>query len=205
MSDSAVPIPSGFRPTLVDFFFLLVGGALSYILLLLSPSMQAPDSAASQPSVRRIGHIHFEMETEVEGKVPRLLILALPDLLRLHEGIVLLWPIFLGLQRFRGRPAGLTAGEWLWVFAWLGTAVVEGARLWQQSGTETEALHRYLNWPPVIWYFLILPAMALIALGVASLGLAKRQLYPWTHSLALALVLWPVLVLAGMIAVGKFG
>jgi hypothetical protein len=67
----------------------------------------------------------------------------LPEAMRLPEGVLLLWPVFLALQRLRGRRQGLTFGEWLWVLAWLGTALLTGLSAWERWGEYSQPLGRH--------------------------------------------------------------
>src|SRR4051812_46822073 len=94
------------RPTLLDYFLLLGGYSLSLFLLRLQPwAFKAKEGLAAPVAD---------------------LVEQLADIMRLTEGVVLLWPLFLVLQKFRGRSQGLTAGEWLWVIAWLCIVLLTG-------------------------------------------------------------------------------
>src|SRR5262249_32839181 len=97
-ADKAPSVPS--RPTLVDFLLIVSGVGLSLVLcqaegLKVTPAPHAPPVAATH------------------------LVPILPLLVRLPEGVILLWPVFLVSQFVLGRRQGLTSGEWLWVIAWL--------------------------------------------------------------------------------------
>jgi hypothetical protein len=171
------------RPTLLDYFLLLGGCGLSLALGRLAPlKVEVNDNAA--PPLRD-------------------LLPLLPDLLRLPEGIVLLWPLFYVLQHLFGRKQGLTSGEWLWVFAWVGTAALVALSVWKQSGNLPELLTSYSSIPVVVWYAVLVPSMAVIALVLALLGLLRWGPVPWTHNLALVLLLWPVPALAAILSFGK--
>src|SRR4051812_33593155 len=114
MSATPTYIPSS-RPTLVDYLLVLLGCSLSFFLVRQTP---------------------YEV-TPREGLAPPLadFVRSLGDIMRLSEGIVLLWPAFLMLQMVRGRGGmGLTAGEWLWVIAWFGVAVLTALTCWAQWG-----------------------------------------------------------------------
>jgi hypothetical protein len=188
MSQPTDPPWTVLRPTMGDFFLLVGGGGLSHFLM-------------------RLGALRVEPGPHVEGALLRDLVAALPDLLRLPEGIILLWPLFLLGQRLRGRSQGLSAGEWLWVFAWLGTVVLTGLTAWVQGATVPEALAKYAAWLPALqrgWYVIFVPAMALVALLLTLIDRILRWQQPWTHQLALVLALWPALPLAGILALGKF-
>src|SRR5262245_61244400 len=104
-ADKVPAVPS--RPTLVDFLLIVSGFALSLFLARAEGLRVTP--APGAPAV-----------------VGNHLVPILPQLVRLPEGVILLWPAFLLTQRVLGRQQGLTSGEWLWVFAWLGTAVLTG-------------------------------------------------------------------------------
>lgn len=177
------PLP---RANALDFFLVLLGFALSQFLATL-PAVSWDLGPAAPMRV-----------------VPRLL-MTLPTLLRLPEGVVLLWPVFLTLQRIRGRTEGLTVGEWLWVFAWLGTAVMVLLGLWKDVGFIPERLAPYAAWPTVVWYALVVPSMALVALLLLLIGLASERERPWTHAFGLVLLLWPAVPLGAMAACVRLG
>src|SRR3954469_15579497 len=109
---STVYVPSS-RPSLVDYFLLLLGCSLSLFL------------------VRSLGRITVTPNDGLSEPLADLTA-ALGDLMRMPEGIVLLWPVFLLFQKLRGRKQGLTAGEWLWVIAWLGVALLTGLSAWEK-------------------------------------------------------------------------
>jgi hypothetical protein len=178
-SPAAVP-----RPTLFDFLLIVLGFGLSLFLmqadsLRVTPAPSAPPFAASY------------------------LVPLLPQLLRLTEGVILLWPVFFAAQRLTGRKQAITSGEWLWVFAWLATATLTGVAAWQKWGFVPEFLHEYLPWVFVIGYVIFLPSLAAIALVLILLSLIGRWQQPWTHSFGLALVLWPALPVAGVLTLAK--
>src|SRR5262245_427879 len=106
---TAVPAPSpASRPTLLDYLLILGGCATSSFLA----------SFAGPPRTIEPENIPFA----VAESVPAVLV----ELVALSQGVVLLWPLFYGLQWLRGRPQSLTAGEWLWGVAWLGTVLYLG-------------------------------------------------------------------------------
>src|SRR5690242_8412711 len=119
------------RPTLVDFLLLLTGCGLSLFL-------------ARLPLLREPAPRDFTLAAVV---VP-----VLPALLRLPEGLVLLWPLFYILQLALGRSQGLTAGEWLWVVAWLGTALVNVLAALVHAGAVPESARPFAGVAPVLWY-----------------------------------------------------
>jgi hypothetical protein len=174
------------RPTLLDFFFMLTGAAISLLLFQLQPFRVLPSSAsAAWPLAPTIMQL-------------------LEQMLRLPEGIILMWPLFFGIQRIRGRAQGLTLVEWLWIIAWIGTAVLTGVGAWSYwLGLPTE-MHGPVKSACLLWYVILIPSMALLALLLALLSVVSRTPRPWTHSLGVVLIVWPVLPLAGILALGKF-
>jgi hypothetical protein len=178
---------------------LLFGCALSFYLIRLGQPLPPPKEGASS-----IGLWKLEPGSGVTCPAVRSLVLTLPDLLRLPEGIVLLWPLFFAVQRLRGRKQGLTSGEWLWVFAWLGTALLTGLAVWNQWTGLPEFLAARAAWPPVLWYVILVPSMALIAVLLLLAGALGRWQLPWTHSFGLALIIWPAVPLALLFALGKY-
>jgi hypothetical protein len=181
------PAAATSRPSVVDFFFLLGGCGLSLLLM-------------RQPLLP-------ELAPRFDAPLAQSVFPVLPDLVRLPEGIILLWPFFYATQRVLGRRQGLTAGEWVWIFAWLGTVLLNILAALNLRVILPEAARPYtpylLFWPPVIWYAAVVPSMALLALLLALLGMFNRTPPPWTHNLSLVLVTWPVLPLAGILALGK--
>jgi hypothetical protein len=179
MSRTPTPPPPN-RPNLLDCFLLLVGPALSLCLCRVPFFDVKPNGNFTDPLI-----LSF---------LP-----LLPTLLRLTEGLILLWPLFYGGQRLLGRTQGLTAIEWLWAFAWLGVATLNGL---------AQALLPYKDflfyWPPLVWYVLVVPSLALVALLIGLLGMFGRESSPWTHPFGLALLIWPVLPLAAILALAKF-
>jgi hypothetical protein len=170
---------------MLDYWLLLLGCGLSLYLMRLGPLAAAADDSRTDPALRAF-------------------VARLPDLMRLPEGVFLLWPLFLALQRVRGRKLGLTFGEWLWVLAWLGTAFLTGLSAWQKWGTLPELVQPYAVKSRLVWYIVIVPAMAAFA-GLLTLGgLLRRVPAPWTHSCGLALMIWPVAPLSGILLLGKF-
>jgi hypothetical protein len=173
------------RPLLPDLFLLLAGFGLSLVLFRVAPLHVEVDDSAVPPPLRDF--------------LP-----LLPDLLRLPEGVLLLWPLFYVPQRLLGRRQPLTSAEWLWTFAWFGTVAVNGLAAWKQGGTMPELAVSYSSWPPVIWYAVLVPSLAALALILALAGLLRWGICPWTNNLALALLLWPVLPLVAILTLGRF-
>jgi hypothetical protein len=178
-------VPFTSRPTLADYCLLLLGCGLSLYLIRLGPMPAAAEESRTDPGLREV-------------------VALLPETMRLPEGVLLLWPVFLALQRLRGRRQGLTFGEWLWVLAWLGTALLTGLSAWERWGTLPEFAQPYTAKPRLLWYVLLVPSMAALAGVLALGGLLRRVPAPWTHTCGLALVLWPVAPLAGILLLGKF-
>jgi hypothetical protein len=173
------------RPTLVDYFLILAGYSLSLVLIRIKPwKFDAKDSLAA-PVAELVGQ--------------------LGDMMRLTEGVVLLWPLFLAVQGVRGRGQSLTAGEWLWVIAWLCVAVCTGLAAWEHFGTGPlpDWIKDQTDTPRRIYYMIVAPAMAALAALFAVVSLVSRGLAPWTHAFSLALVTWPVVPLAGILTLAK--
>jgi hypothetical protein len=170
------------RPTLVDFLLLLAGFALSQYLIRLAP-LNVETPANFGPFARDF-----------------LTFFAAP--LRLCEGIVLLCPLFRLSQRLRGRSDPLTGGEWLWWFSWAGLVLTGSLAIWQSQGGMPDFLAPYAGKPRLLWYVVFVPAMAALALVLSFTSLLRKDPLPWTHTLSLALALWPVLPLAVILASG---
>jgi hypothetical protein len=58
--------------------------------------------------------------------------------------------------------------------------------------------------PRKLWYLIFVPSMAGLAVVLGLAGLLRRGPAPWTHTFGVALILWPVAPLAGILAFGKF-
>jgi probable H4MPT-linked C1 transfer pathway protein len=174
------------RPTLVDYLLLLSGCGVSLYLVRLGPLWVEPGEHVTSPVL-----------SEVVASF-------LPTVMRLPEGVLLLGPIFFLLQLILGRRQGPTGAEWLWALAWLGTALLTGLSAWARTDTVPELLQPYVHKPLLLWYLIFVPAMAALALVLAVLGLASSTPKPWTHSLGLALVLWPALPLGAIFTLGNF-
>jgi hypothetical protein len=181
-ADTAPPVVS--RPTLFDFLVIVLGFALSLFLCRLEGLRVI--AAPTPPSA-----------------VAAYLVPILPQLLRLPEGVILLWPVFLTTQRLMGRKQGLTSAEWLWVVAWLAVVVLTALSAWQASGVGPEFLREQLPRAFVLGYLILVPSMAAVALVLLLLGVIGRWRQPWTHNFALALLLWPALPVAGILAFTK--
>src|SRR5437016_1022812 len=122
----------GIRPTTWDLFLVMAGCGLSYYLLGITHSPTENSSIPPLPLVRHFGHMRIEPGASTRLPVLKALVLSLPDIMRLHEGIVLLFPLLYLTQLLMARPLGFTTCEWMWIFAWLGTLIVTGLGAWQQ-------------------------------------------------------------------------
>jgi hypothetical protein len=174
------------RPSLVDHLAILAGVALSVYLLRLAPLAVKP----TNPLDPRVAQA-FEF---------------LAVAMRLSEGIILLWPVFFILQWF-GRNDGLTAGEWLWLLCWVGILLLTALTAWEYLLGLPPSLQPHADKPRILWYLLVAPALAALALVVLIVDLFRSYTPPWTHALGLALVLWPapgaLVVLLGGELVGR--
>jgi hypothetical protein len=172
------------RPTLFDYLLLVSGFALSLFLFRLEGLKVAPASGAPAAAATHL--------------VP-----ILPQLVRLPEGVILCWPLFLLAQRLLGRKQGITSGEWLWIIAWLATALLTGLAAWQTWGVIPEVLRERLPWAFLVGYLIVLPSMAAVAVVLLVLGVFGRWQLPWTHTFGLVLIVWPALPVAGVLAFAK--
>ena len=179
------PPPSPTYPTLVDYFILLLGFALSVFLSRVGPLPVAAKDFVTAPAVRQV--------------VP-----YLSDMMRLPEGVLLMWPIFLVVQRVRGRKQGLTSIEWLWIISWLGVAGLAALTACKNSVGLPDAVQNTMLLAPRLWYVILVPSMAAVAVVMRLLSVFSRQAAPWTHSFGLALLAWPVLPLAGILTAANF-
>ena len=171
------------RPTVVDYLLVLAGYSLSLFLI-------------------RLKAWKFEGKEGLAAPVGDL-VGQLGDIIRLTEGVVLLWPLFLALQSVRGRNQGLTAGEWLWVIAWLCVALLTGLAAWEHWGSLPNWIRELDQRPRWIYYMIVAPSMGVLAILFTLAGLVSRGGTPWTHSFSLALVSWPVVPLAGILMLAK--
>jgi hypothetical protein len=172
------------RPTVVDYLLLLAGASLSLYLIEVWP-LQARAVEGALGTLP--GWVEF-----------------LPRPLRVSEGIVLLWPLFWVGQKLRRRREPLTAAEWLWALSWVGVALLSGVAVWHSAGPLPEIVTEWVGLGRRLWYALVVPSMAALAVVLGLAGLLRRGPAPWTHALAVALVLWPVVPLAGILALGRF-
>jgi hypothetical protein len=185
MFRSLVTIPASLRPTLVDYILLMGGFCLSLYLMDIAPLQAEAAESEESPVVRQV-------------------VAFLPRALRLGDGLILLWPFFLATQRLRGRRQPLTGAEWLWVVSWCGVALLSGLGVSDVLGATPEILQRGGVTLRRLWYVVFVPSMGVLALVLLLGGLLRRSPPPWTHSLGLTLVLWPVAPLAGILSLGHF-
>jgi hypothetical protein len=172
------------RPTLVDYLLIFLGMCLSIV-------------------AGRYSGLHVEPHPDGPPFVTAHLLPWLPTFLLLPLGVLLLWPMFYGTQWLLGRKQPLTWGEWLWGISWVGHLLLIGWVVWATLGEPPAFLNPEQHRPPVVWVVLVVPALALIALVLAVVGLIGARRQPWTHAFGLALALWPALPLAGILLWGK--
>jgi hypothetical protein len=194
----------GVRPTTLDLFLIMAGCVLSYYLLAITYSPTENTSIPPLPLVRHFGHMRIEPGGAAKLPIFKSLVLSLPDVIRLPEGILLFFPLFYLTQTFMGRPLGFTTCEWMWVLAWLGTAGVTAIGVILQFADLSEFLHKASTWPIVLWYMVFVPAIGLITVGCWFYSLAQRKVFPWTHNFAVVLLAWPLPWLVALMIFGKF-
>ncbi len=170
------------RPCFVDYLFLLAGVGLSLYLMQLAPIRAAPDESGD----RRFAAV----------------IAFLPSLMRLPEGVILLLPLFFATQ-WRTRTGGLTLGEWLWLLAWVGIALITALTAWEAVAGLPSWLAPHAVKPRLLWYALFAPAMALLAILFLIVSLFRPPA-PWTQSMGLALLLWPAGPSLAVLMLGRF-
>jgi hypothetical protein len=172
------------RPRFFDYFFLLGGVSLSLYLMLLSPI--GAEATAELPDAR-LGQV----------------VAFLPTMMRLPEGVFLLWPLFFATQWVsRSRP--LTAGEWLWLLAWVGLVVLTALTAWEYLVGLPDSVRAHAGKPRLLWYVVVMPAMGVLAVLFLLFGVFRSTPAPWTDTLALALVIWPVPLALTVLSVGNF-
>jgi hypothetical protein len=170
------------RPSFFDNLFLLAGFGLSLYLMQLAPIRAEPDGWRD----RHVAAV----------------IAFLPSLMRLPEGVILLWPVFFATQ-WPGRSRGLTLGEWLWLLAWVGVALITALTAWEALSGLPPSLQPHAAKPRLLWYALFAPAMAALALVFLIVSLFRPSA-PWTQNLGLALLLWPAGPSLGVLILGRF-
>ncbi len=165
------------QPGLFDYLFLCLGVGVSAVL-------------ADMTGLKT------KLPEGTYGPATQALLNTLPTLLFLPVGVILCWPIFHALQWIGGRGQGLTTGEWLLGLAWLGALAFAGWCV----GKGTSSLPEFLTDDDftkyaVLGYILFMLSMGALALVIWLIGLVARWQQPWTHTLSLALMLWPALPL----------
>jgi hypothetical protein len=183
----AVPVTA--RPTVLDYVLVLLGCGVSLLLLPVTP-------------------LQVAAHDDVRPAWLRPVIEALPGAMRLTEGVVLLWPAFLTFQVLRGRGEAPTAAEWLWIVSWLGVVTLTVLGLWEHHDAEgmPEPLRDLITRYPLrrLWYVLFVPAMGFLSLVLVLASALSRKVPPWTHGFALALTLWPALLMGVLLASADF-
>lgn len=165
------------RPRLFDFLFLFAGvGASAYLAKMTGLTMSV---AAGEPSAM--------LQTLLD---------ILPTLLFLPVGIILGWPIFYATQWLCGRQRGLTMGEWLLGLAWLAALVFTGWCVGKGTGNLPEFLTGAdFKRHAVTGYIIFMFSMGALALVIWLISMLARRGQPWTHTLGLALMVWPAVPL----------
>jgi hypothetical protein len=167
----------------IDYLLLLAGAGLSLYLIDLGPLSVEASGNITDPALK--AGIEF-----------------LPRLLRLPEGVILLLPFFYLLQMILGRRDSLTAGEWLWLLSWVGTVLLTVLAVFRHLNVLPEFIREKLLLIQFVWYVGFELAMAAVALLLILAGFF-RPARPWTHQLGLALALWPVPAIAGILTLTK--
>jgi hypothetical protein len=175
------PAPS--RPGLFDHLLVLAGASLSVYLMRLAPI----DAVPARPLSSQL-HAVFAF---------------MPVLMRIPEGIILLWPFFFAAQ-WIGRSERLTAGEWLWLLSWVGLVLLTALTAWQWLLGLPDALVPHAAKPRLLWYMLVVPALGGLGLLVLVISLFRSTPAPWTHWLALALMFWSAAPVLLVLAGGEF-
>jgi hypothetical protein len=175
------------RPNAFDYLVLMLGCSLSLLLL------QLP-----LPSI--------EARAPADPFVSQKLLPFLVNVMRLSEGLILVWPILYPAQRLLGRTQPITAVEWLWICAWLGVALINGfnyAILWLPKDLLKASLVPLTFWPSFTWYVIAQPTIAVMAVLFALFGLFRRDPAPWTHVFGTVLLIWPVLPMLLTLVLGQ--
>jgi hypothetical protein len=150
----------------------------------------------------RLAPIRAEADPSLGDARLASIIAFLPELMRIPEGVILLWPLFFATQ-WPGRARGLTLGEWLWLFAWVGFALLTALAALHSVGATPSFLQAHAAKPRLLWYLIAMPAMGGLALIFLLVSMFKPS-PPWTHNFGLALVLWPAVPALTILAFGRF-
>src|SRR5262245_12033763 len=121
------------RPTVVDFFLLTLGFAGSILLLRIPLLRVDPSGGEALPAWWRT------------------LVPLLPDLLRLPEAVLLVWPFVYVTQWVMGRTQALTTAERLWICAWVAVSAINAFAASNAWGTVPESVKLYVRWRPLLW------------------------------------------------------
>lgn len=179
---SSKPLPEATRPRTLDFLLLCCGVGLSVFLAGLSGLQAGPPESAP---------LHAT------------LLKVFPTLLLLPAGVLLLWPVFYTTQKIVGRRQELTLAEWLWGLAWLETLALAAWILLKGLGTAPEFMNSagFQN-ALLLGHVIFLVSTGALAALLYVVGLFGRWAVPWTHTLGLALLMWPLLPLGLWAALG---
>jgi hypothetical protein len=180
MSRASLTVAPVSRPSGLDYFLIFVGCSISLFL-------------------QQISYPTLNSKAETPPWVRDYVLRLLPMLTSLPLGIILLWPLFYSIQRLRGRPQALSAGEWLWGVAWLGAVILTAWVTWLHWGSPPEFLTDLKYPPQSIWTIIIVPTLAIIAVVIGLVGLVARWQQTWTHTFGLVLLIWPAIPLIGSI------
>jgi len=166
------------RPRLFDWLILFAGiGASAYLAKMTGLVMTLPPAIEPNAALQTLLDI-------------------LPMLLFLPVGVVLCWPIFYATQWVCGRRQSLTMGEWLLGLAWLAALVFTGWCVGKGTGSLPELVtDADFKRHAVTGYVIFMFSMGALALVIWLVGLLGRRRQPWTHTLGLALMIWPAVPL----------
>ncbi len=169
--------PPATRPRFIDYLFVWLGVGLSALFAEMADLRTVLRQGTPTPALHAVLHV-------------------LPAILFLPVGVILFWPIFYVSQWLSGRRQTLTIGEWLLGLAWLAAIAFS---LWcVLKGTGN--LPEFLSGPEfkkyaVLAYILFMLSVGALAAVIWLVGLVARWQQPWTHTLSLALMVWPALPL----------
>jgi hypothetical protein len=170
------------RPSFFDYLFLLGGVGLSLYLMNLAPIRAEPDGPRDK---------HLTA-----------LVQFLPSLMRIPEGVILLWPLFFATQ-WPGRSRGLTLGEWLWLLAWAAMTLITSLTVWEALSGLPGWLAPHATKPRLLWYALFAPALGGLALVFLMVSLFRSPA-PWTQNFGLALLTWTAGPSLAVLVLGRF-
>lgn len=125
------------------------------------------------------------------------LVRALPFMVMLPVGVILFWPLFFALSRFRGRSKDLSIVEWIWGGVWIvdlaAVATLLGFAITTSNPVGLDEVKNNLT----VWVKAVTSLLAIMAICYVILARYWKidRAKPWTHHFALALLLWPLLPL----------